>query len=42
MLGASVRALSPEEVFKQAELEFAVLKQKSNFKPEPFIDDRFF
>jgi hypothetical protein len=35
-------ALSPEGLYKRAELEFAVLKKKPNFKPEQFIDDRFY
>jgi len=35
-------ALSAQGVMKRAELEFAVLKERPNFKPELFIDDRFF
>jgi ABC-type nitrate/sulfonate/bicarbonate transport system substrate-binding protein len=34
-------ALDPQGVMKRAELEFAVLKDRPNFKPENFIDDRF-
>ncbi len=34
-------ALSAQGVMKRAELEFAVLKERPNFKPENFIDDRF-
>jgi ABC-type nitrate/sulfonate/bicarbonate transport system substrate-binding protein len=34
-------ALDPQGVMKRAELEFAVLKEKPNFKPENFIEDRF-
>ncbi len=35
-------ALSAEGLYKRAELEFAVLKEKPNFKPEQFVDDRFY
>ena len=42
MRDAYIPALSPEGVYKRAELEFAVLKEKPNFKPEQFIDDRFY
>lgn len=42
MRDAYIPALSPEGVYKRAELEFAVLKEKPNFKPERFVDDRFY
>jgi ABC-type nitrate/sulfonate/bicarbonate transport system substrate-binding protein len=42
MRDAYIPSLSPEGVYKRAELEFAVLKDKPNFKPEQFIDDRFY
>ncbi|HYA28554.1 MAG TPA: ABC transporter substrate-binding protein [Acidobacteriota bacterium] len=42
MRDAYIPALTPEGVYKRAELEFAVLKEKPNFKPEQFIDDRFY
>ena len=42
MRDAYVPALSPEGVYKRAELEFVLLKEKPNFKPEQFIDDRFY
>ena len=42
MRDAYIPALSPEGVYNRAELEFAVLKEKPNFKPEQFIDDRFY
>ena len=42
MRDADIPALSPEGLYKRAELEFAVLKEKPNFKPEQFIDDRFY
>jgi NitT/TauT family transport system substrate-binding protein len=42
MRDAFVPALSPEGIYKRAELEFAVLKQRPNFKPEQFVDDRFY
>ena len=42
MRDAYIPSLSPEGLYKRAELEFAVLKEKPNFKPEQFIDDRFY
>jgi ABC-type nitrate/sulfonate/bicarbonate transport system substrate-binding protein len=42
MRDAYIPALSPEGLYKRAELEFAVLKEKPNFNPEQFIDDRFY
>ena len=42
MRDAYVPALGPEGLYKRAELEFAVLREKPNFKPEQFIDDRFY
>lgn len=42
MRDAYIPALSPEGLYKRAELEFAVLKEKPNFKPEQFIDARFY
>jgi hypothetical protein len=39
---AFIPALSPEGIYKRAELEFAVLKERPQFKPEQFIDDRFY
>jgi NitT/TauT family transport system substrate-binding protein len=39
---AYVPALSAEGLYKRAELEFAILKEKPNFKPEQFVDDRFY
>jgi ABC-type nitrate/sulfonate/bicarbonate transport system substrate-binding protein len=42
MRDAYIPALSHEGVYKRAELEFAVLKEKPNFKPERFVDDRFY
>jgi ABC-type nitrate/sulfonate/bicarbonate transport system substrate-binding protein len=42
MRDAYIPSLSPEGLYKRAELEFAVLKDKPNFKPEQFIDDRFY
>ena len=42
MRDAYVPALSAEGLYRRAELEFAVLKEKPNFKSEQFIDDRFF
>jgi NitT/TauT family transport system substrate-binding protein len=42
MRDAYIPALSPEGLYKRAELEFAVLKEKPNFKPEQFVDDRFY
>jgi hypothetical protein len=45
-LGSHTRRLhpgaQPEGLYKRAELEFAVLKEKPNFKPEQFIEDRFY
>jgi len=42
MRDAYIPALTPEGLYKRAELEFVLLKEKPNFKPEQFIDDRFF
>ena len=42
MRDAYIPSLTPEGLYKRAELEFAVLKDKPNFKPEQFIDDRFY
>jgi ABC-type nitrate/sulfonate/bicarbonate transport system substrate-binding protein len=42
MRDAFVPALNPEGIYKRAELEFAVLKERPNFKPEQFVDDRFY
>jgi len=42
MRDAYIPALSPEGLYKRAELELAVFKEKPNFKPEHFIDDRFY
>ena len=42
MRDAYMPALSPEGLYKRAELEFVLLKEKPNFKPEQFIDDRFY
>ena len=42
MRDAYVPSLTPEGLYKRAELEFAVLKEKPNFKPEQFIDERFY
>ena len=42
MRDAYIPGLSPEGLYKRAELEFAVLKEKPNFKPEQFVDDRFY
>jgi len=42
MRDAYLPGLSPEGLYKRAELEFAVLKDKPNFKPEQFIDERFY
>ena len=42
MRDAYIPALAPEGLYKRAELEFVLLKEKPNFKPEQFIDDRFF
>ena len=37
-----VPSLSADGLYKRAELEFALLKEKPNFKPEQFVDDRFY
>jgi len=42
MRDAYTPSLSAEGVYKRAELEFAILKEKPSFKPEQFIDDRFY
>jgi hypothetical protein len=42
MRDAYIPALDPDGVYKRAELEFAVLKERPIFKPEQFIDDRFY
>jgi NitT/TauT family transport system substrate-binding protein len=42
MRDAYIPSLTPEGLYKRAELEFAVLKEKPNFKPEQFIDERFY
>ncbi|MSP38292.1 MAG: ABC transporter substrate-binding protein [Deltaproteobacteria bacterium] len=42
MRDAYIPSLSPEGLYKRAELEFAVLKENPNFKPEQFVDDRFY
>jgi hypothetical protein len=42
MRDAYIPSLSPEGLYKRAELEFAILKEKPNFKPEQFIDERFY
>jgi ABC-type nitrate/sulfonate/bicarbonate transport system substrate-binding protein len=42
MRDAFTPALDPQGIYKRAELEFAVLKERPNFKPEQFIDDRFY
>ncbi|MBM4263999.1 MAG: ABC transporter substrate-binding protein [Deltaproteobacteria bacterium] len=42
MRDAYIPALSADGLYKRAELEFAVLKEKPNFKPEQFVDDRFY
>lgn len=42
MRDAYIPALSAEGLYKRAELEFAILKEKPNFKPEHFVDDRFY
>jgi len=39
---AYIPSLSAEGLYKRAELEFTILKEKPNFKSEQFIDDRFF
>jgi NitT/TauT family transport system substrate-binding protein len=42
MRDAYIPGLSAEGLYKRAELEFAILKERPNFNPEPFIDDRFY
>jgi len=42
MRDAYIPGLSAEGVYKRAELEFSILKDKPNFKPEQFVDDRFY
>lgn len=42
MRDAYIPGLTPEGLYKRAELEFAILKEKPNFKPEQFVDDRFY
>lgn len=42
MRDAFIPALDPEGVMKRAEIEIVLLKERPNFKPEQFIDDRFF
>jgi len=42
MRDAYIPALSAEGLYRRAELEFALLKEKPNFKPEQFVDDRFY
>ena len=42
MRDAFIPALSPDGIYKRAELEFAILKERPNFKPEQFVDDRFY
>jgi len=42
MRDAYIPALSAEGLYKRAELEFSILKEKPNFKPEQFVDDRFY
>jgi len=34
--------LDPEGVMKRAEIEIVLLKERPNFKPEQFIEDRFY
>jgi ABC-type nitrate/sulfonate/bicarbonate transport system substrate-binding protein len=41
MRDAFVPLLDPQGVLKRAEIEFVLLKERPNFKPEAFIDDRF-
>ncbi len=41
MRDAFVPMLDPQGVLKRAEIEFVLLKERPNFKPEQFIDDRF-
>jgi len=42
MCDAYIPGLSAEGLYQRAELEFAVLKEKPNFKPEQFVDERFY
>jgi NitT/TauT family transport system substrate-binding protein len=42
MREAYVPSLSAEGLYKRAELEFAILKERPNFKSEQFVDDRFY
>ena len=42
MREAYIPSLSAEGLYKRAELEFAILKERPNFKPEQFVDDRFY
>jgi ABC-type nitrate/sulfonate/bicarbonate transport system substrate-binding protein len=39
---AYLPSLSAEGLYKRAELEFAILKEKPNFKADQFIDERFY
>ena len=39
---AYIPSLSAQGLYKRAELEFAILKEKPNFKADQFIDDRFY
>lgn len=41
MRDAFVPELTPEGVMQRAELEFASMKERPNFDPKQFIDDRF-
>jgi len=41
MRDAFVPMLDPQGVLKRAEIEFVLLKERPNFRPEQFIDDRF-
>ncbi len=42
MRDAYIPGLSAEGLYKRAELEFAILKEKPKFNPEQFVDDRFY
>jgi ABC-type nitrate/sulfonate/bicarbonate transport system substrate-binding protein len=42
MRDAFIPALDPRGVMKRAEIEIVLLKERPNFKPEQFIDERFF
>ncbi len=42
MRDAFIPALDPEGVMKRAEIEIVLLKERPNFKPEQFIDPRFY